>query len=376
MAENYAVKGLSTALPLDNGEEWESPWEEVDYHDSIVIAVASDQNFSYQIRFSTDGQNIDSTLSRTYRTDKIVTPERLTIGRKFVQIYINNDSGSNMTYLRAQTLVGNKSPLNFPLYGTLPQRADALAIRTDDFHYDIALGRREGASTWNKWGYNQDVDTASAETIWSFGGTFVPLSSAETMEVVSTSTDDDAGGTGATAIVIYGVDSNWEDVIEVVTMDGTTAVTTTNSYFGINRIALYTAGSTNANVGDINITATTAGTNQAQVPAGEGSTQQCLFFVADNTTALMDWLMVNVVKTSGGGNPLVTIKGFVKSLVSGAIYEVFRYNLDTQREGHVELNPSQPFVVGEKSLFWLSAETDVNNTAVSARFSLITVQDA
>ena len=376
MAENYAVKGLSTALPLDNGEEWESPWEEVDYHDSIVIAVASDQNFSYQIRFSTDGQNIDSTLSRTYRTDKIVTPERLTIGRKFVQIYINNDSGSNMTYLRAQTLVGNKSPLNFPLYGTLPQRADALAIRTDDFHYDIALGRREGATTWNKWGYNQDVDTASAETIWSFGGTFVPLSSAETMEVVSTSTDDDAGGTGATAIVIYGVDSNWEDVIEVVTMDGTTAVTTTNSYFGINRIALYTAGSTNANVGDINITATTAGTNQAQVPAGEGSTQQCLFFVADNTTALMDWLMVNVVKTSGGGNPLVTIKGFVKSLVSGAIYEVFRYNLDTQREGHVELNPSQPFVVGEKSLFWLSAETDVNNTAVSARFSLITVQDA
>ena len=376
MAENYAVKGLSTALPLDNGEEWESPWEEVDYHDSIVIAVASDQNFSYQIRFSTDGQNIDSTLSRTYRTDKIVTPERLTIGRKFVQIYINNDSGSNMTYLRAQTLVGNKSPLNFPLYGTLPQRADALAIRTDDFHYDIALGRREGATTWNKWGYNQDVDTASAETIWSFGGTFVPLSSAETMDVVSTSTDDDAGGTGATAIVIYGVDSNWEDIIEVVTMDGTTAVTTTNSYFGINRIALYTAGSTNANVGDINITATTAGTNQAQVPAGEGSTQQCLFFVADNTTALMDWLMVNVVKTSGGGNPLVTIKGFVKSLVSGAIYEVFRYNLDTQREGHVELNPSQPFVVGEKSLFWLSAETDVNNTAVSARFSLITVQDA
>ena len=36
----------------------------------------------------------------------------------------------------------------------------------------VALGEVPGATTWNKWGFNQDVDSAAEETVWSVGGVF------------------------------------------------------------------------------------------------------------------------------------------------------------------------------------------------------------
>ena len=37
------------------------------------------------------------------------------------------------------------------------------------------------------------------------------------------------------------------------------------------------------------------------------------------------------------------------------------------------MRPSQPFIVGEKSVFYLEATTDKDNTVVTARYSLIEV---
>ena len=65
----------------------------------------------------------------------------------------------------------------------------------------------------------------------------------------------------------------------------------------------------------------------------------------------------------------VAIKVWVKSLVSGARYEVLRDTMDVALENHVKLRPSQPFIVGEKSLFTIEATTDQNNTKASAKFS-------
>ena len=53
------------------------------------------------------------------------------------------------------------------------------------------------------------------------------------------------------------------------------------------------------------------------------------------------------------------------------ILELFRDYIDAAVENHTEIRPSQPFVVGEKSLIEFQGETDTDNTAVSLRFSLI-----
>ena len=266
---------------------------------------------------------------------------------------------------------------------TSPVTASANALRAlleayldadpQSYQYSVALGRVSGATTWNKWGYNSDLDIGT-EVIWASGGSFTRLDTASTFTVVSSSAQDTlTSGTGAWNVVIYYVDSTRTAATVVVPLNGLTPVVTSITGLGINRVALYNTGSGDTNAGIITVTATTGGSVQATVPLGEGSTQQCLFFTQTGHTALLDWMTINVAKLAGGTAPKVTIKAWVYSYVSTAKYLVFRKTIDAGVENNIELRPSQPFVVGEKSIFWLEATTDTDNTVVSARFSLIEV---
>lgn len=241
---------------------------------------------------------------------------------------------------------------------------------TKDIRYESALGNIAEATTWNKWGYNNSI-ASTVETVWSPGGRLTRLPSAETLDIVSSSTDDDTGGTGAISVIIYGVGDGWVNQTEVVTLDGTTPVTTTNTWLGVNRISTYLVGSSGSNVGAITATATTAATTQAQIPATAGSTQHAFFFVAADSIGLMDWLTINNVKLSGGGNPIVTTKAFVTSLVSGGVYDIFTDYMDTQVTDFREYRPSQPFVIGEKSLIEFTSSYSASSGASNVRFSLI-----
>ncbi len=49
--------------------------------------------------------------------------------------------------------------------------------------------------------------------------------------------------------------------------------------------------------------------------------------------------------------------------------------LDLSIESEHQFTPSQPFIIGEKSVFWIEAKTDTNNTVVSGRFSGIEFRD-
>lgn len=380
--DNRFVKGravstsnVSTTL-LTNGSAYTGTWEDVSDYSSLTVAIKTDQNGTFSVQFSPDGVNQDSTLTRYYRTNQIEAPHRFTITRKYFRVVFTNDSGSDQTYFRLQCLLGDRENLNVPCDSSIAQDYDAIVVRPTDYHYEVALSRRQGHTTWNKFGYNNDVDSAAQETIWSVGGLYQKMSAPDTLDVVSTSANDDSGGTGCTGVIIYGVDENWDTQIEVVTMDGLTPVTTTNQWCGVNRVSIYAAGTGQTNDGVITATKTTGGTTHAQMPAGEGTTQHAFLYVPRNHIFLADWLYLNALKLSGGGNPRVTFKGVVFSNVSNAYYEVFRKQIDTQVENTLDVRPSQPFVVGEQSILEFRAETDTNNTEVSCRFSGILARDA
>lgn len=293
--------------------------------------------------------------------------------REFRVRFVNGSSAQ--AEFELYTYFGTFRQANSPANAALSNDADAISTRPSDFRYEAALNRRGGVGLWNKFGYNNDISIGT-EILAAFGGTFAPLTTASTLTVVSSSSADDSGGTGANSLILYGVDANRISQIEVVTLDGLTPVVTTTTWLGVNRAAIYVSGSGQVNAGTITITATTGGATQATIPVGEGTSQQCIFFTQDNHTALMDWMLINVNKISGGASPVVTIKGWVYSAVSNSKYEVFRQIIDTTVENSVALNPSQPFVVGEKSAFWLNATTNTNSTVASARFSLLEVKDA
>jgi len=74
----------------------------------------------------------------------------------------------------------------------------------------------------------------SWEAIWDEEGVPVFPSSPEQLKVKSDDADDShPSGDGARTIRVWGLDSNWAIAYEDVNLNGTTAVTTSNSYLRI-----------------------------------------------------------------------------------------------------------------------------------------------
>jgi len=121
--------------------------------------------------------------------------------------------------------------------------------------------------SWHKsvivFGINDDIGTA-AETIWPFGGVISYPAAAIAMKVSSSSLDDADLGTGARTVVINGLDSNYNEISETVTLNGQTAVNTTASFLRIQSAYVATAGSGLAAAGTIYIG---TGTVTSGVPA-------------------------------------------------------------------------------------------------------------
>jgi len=165
------------------------------------------------------------------------------------------------------------------------------------FEFQVALGQFPRYSSNNKFGFNNAVGTTQEE-IWNVGGIESYLSSAQTMNIVSTSTNDDGSpvGTGARTLTINGLDNSWLPVQETITLNGQTNVLTSNSYLRVFRMVVNTAGSTGSNVGTITAKASTATTTHAQIDPTNNQTLKINFSVSANKYCLITYAELGVAK--------------------------------------------------------------------------------
>lgn len=152
---------------------------------------------------------------------------------------------------------------------------------TEEFYLQVARSQIAGHKFNFKFGFNPDVDGA-LETIWTQGGLYSYLSAATILKVSSSSTDDTAAGTGARTVEIFGLDGNYNEISETVTLNGQTAVNTTNSYLRINRGIVRSAGSGSNNAGVIY-----AGTGA--VTSGVPANKYLSIAIGDNQTLMALW---------------------------------------------------------------------------------------
>lgn len=131
----------------------------------------------------------------------------------------------------------------------------------------LARGAIAQTSHINKFGYNTSVGL-NFETITDLGGDQYYPTSAGIVSVVSSDANDDDGDTGARTVEIQGLDGNYEEISETITMNGTSAVTTTASFHRVFRMRVLTAGTTGTNEG--NITASIGGNNVARISSANG----------------------------------------------------------------------------------------------------------
>lgn len=155
-----------------------------------------------------------------------------------------------------------------------------------DFYLEISKGNVVGHSKVNKFGRNTDIDTGTTpEDIWDAGGIWVPPTTARLHNIVSNSANDTSAGSGTRTIQIFGLDASFDEQTETVTLNGTTDVTTANTYTRIFRMISLTAGSSRVNEGIINATAQTDGTVTAQINVGKGQTLMAIYTVPNGKTA-------------------------------------------------------------------------------------------
>lgn len=147
-----------------------------------------------------------------------------------------------------------------------------------------AIGGVSGVESGFKYASSTVVSTSYVD-VWPTANILSYLSAAETMDVVSTSPNDDLGGTGLERITLFGLDGSYNEVEETVTLDGTTPVTTTQTFLRVYRmrgIQSNNGSNDTFNAGVITASATTAGTDQAIIEVGTSNTLQGQFTVPAN----------------------------------------------------------------------------------------------
>lgn len=362
---------LSSSTPLTAGSTFTSTWEER-RQPEMLIAFAADQNATISAQFSVDGVNVDSTVSYMFEAGVVEAPHRLVIARKYYRLNVQNTSASDMTYMRLQISVGQFGFLTSALNANVGQDADAIVVRAVDSEIDIASGKYVGFSIVNKFGFNSDVDSAGNEDIWEGGGFYTGFATAaEQLRISSSDAADTSAGTGARTIRIVGLDADYNVINETVTLNGTSNVTTTQSFIRAHTASIQSVGSGGVNAGTITVRQNVTTANiMLSMQIGRNQTNCSAYTVPAGFTAYMRYLHVacgNAANVAIAGNIWTrSFGGVFRSRRPFFVGDNFRL-ADTIYGG---------LVFTEKSDIVLRVNTcSANNTPVNGGYDLLLVKN-
>lgn len=148
-------------------------------------------------------------------------------------------------------------------------------------------------------GNNPNV-TSPPEDIWSGGGVYPWMTASTALEIVSSSANDAAAGTGARTVLILGLDINYVEVSQTVTLDGTLAVALPSNLFRIQSALIASAGTGKVNAGTLTVRDAGAGTTRAVIQLGYGVTKQSAYTVPAGYTVQVISQFFGFNETAGG----------------------------------------------------------------------------
>jgi len=152
------------------------------------------------------------------------------------------------------------------------------------------LNRIGGHTRVALYGHHPSPVTAGAD-VWEGGGSYPFQAAATKLEILSASALDTAAGTGARTFTLTGLDTNYNPISEVLTMNGVTPVQSVNSYLRVNGLIMASGGSGQVNAGDVTLRVTGVGATQAIARAGYGYAKQAIYTVPAGFTLLVTDLL-------------------------------------------------------------------------------------
>jgi hypothetical protein len=282
-------------------------------------------------------------------------------------VTIGSTIEAHVTELGNVDLSGNTLPATV-YQGTSPwvvsgninidNQASDLTIADSTYEMNIARGLIPGTSSVFKVGYNPNIQNNNEESLWG-GSDIYPWSSwgaGGTLSCVSSSASD------AGTMDIVGLrSSDWVQITETVTLNGTTPVVTSNSFIRINNLR-YHGVSAAVNVGSISVSR--GGTVVGYIEPGFGIGQMAQYTIPAGYTAYLQQGTANMGKGNDGtGKFKYRIYGdsFETALVFLLYQSTFSYDF------------SVPLPLPEKTDLDVTMVASVSGTACTCQYDIILI---
>lgn len=176
-----------------------------------------------------------------------------------------------------------------------------------NYAIDVSQGLIDGVSAVTFAGNNDAIGSANYETLSNVGGLYKYLLTAQTIDIVSDNLADSGQGgmnpigAGIRALLMNGLDANWRPISELIIMDGTNPVTTTNSYIRVFGVIAFAVGAAEYAVGTITGTSSGSADTLFNILPQESNAENGIYTVPDGFTGNLQL----IVATNGQGDNVV-----------------------------------------------------------------------
>jgi len=267
----------------------------------------------------------------------------------------------------------------------------------EDFLFAIAEGRVIGHRLEEKFGRHDDIQAGTEEDVFSYGSSFFYPTSAATVAAFSHSASDDGTssplGSGARSIRVYGVDGNYDEIAETITLNAATPVDSTLEFLRVWRVKCIDVGSGGINAGNILVTSAASTASPKDVigfvAAGNGQSEQAQRTIPAGYTGHITAGACSILEKSGAGPKETSghVKFYIRDYqadtsplsVPGTTnnYESWRMvqSVDLNSRGSTVAPITSISRILEKSDIRASGEVSVNDSSVDVRFNLVLVKN-
>ena len=241
-------------------------------------------------------------------------------------------------------------------------------IWDEAWELNVSRGKVRGAFHIIKFGENLDVD-GQIETVWDGGGLYTYLTSAGVLTVTSNDGDDSASGTGARTVTIEGLDADYNQVSETLTVGGGAGSV---EFYRVFRAFVASSGSTGTNEGTITIAqgATTLAqirTVGSPTKTGLGQTFMSIYTVPAGYTGFIYQFDVSTAKSDG--NIFLVKRGHTDN-GTWRSQDIIHANVNS-----IERNYKFPLKIEEKTDIEVRAVSTTNNMKCAATLCILLVQN-
>lgn len=296
----------------------------------------------------------------------------LGFGRAFnanenITVNVTQTSGACSLDVILKVIQGNNAIGGNPVLGA---GGNVIGI-PQDFFFEVVKGNVPGHDCIHKFGENDTIGSSVYETVWEGSSPYPYLTSATTLKISSDDTDDNSTGTGARTVELFGLDSNYDEIDEIVPLNGQTEVITIKSYLRIYRMIIRSAGSSGGLEGTCYAgTGAVAGgvpaVVLAQASAEHNQTLMALYTVPNNKTGY-------IIKKFAGTNKDKQVNIHLMVRPFNEVFQVKQH--DTIFQDRFSHRFEIPIEVAQKSDVELRGKVSASSAEVSGGFDIILVDN-